>query len=106
MTREEWNLGVFDGVPVQKLSYEKLDAATGKTVTLSCDDWLYYREELQLRELAFGCCVNLIARAIANCEFKTFEGRAEAKNDYYYMLNVEPKQYRVLAECHFPALCL
>lgn len=90
MTREEWNLGVFDGVPVQKLSYEKLDAATGKTVTLSCDDWLYYREELQLRELAFGCCVNLIARAIANCEFKTFEGRAEAKNDYYYMLNVEP----------------
>lgn len=90
MTREEWKLGVFDGFPQQKINYEKWNTATGKTEVSSCEDWLYYREELQLRELAFGCCVNLIARAIANCEFKTFEGRTEKKNSYYYMLNVEP----------------
>lgn len=90
MTRDEWKLGIYDGVPQQKISYEKYDPRTGKTTVSTCEDCFFYREELQLRELAFGSCVNLIARAIANCEFKTFEGRKETKNDYYYTLNVEP----------------
>lgn len=51
---------------------------------------LGYWQDYQLRDLAFNCCVNLIARAIANCEFKTFERGQPSKKDYYYMLNVEP----------------
>lgn len=90
MTREEWKSGAFDKIPQQKILYEKLDSATNKTSLVDCDEYLFYRKELQLRELAFGCCVNLIARAVANCEFKIFENRAESKNGYYYMLNVEP----------------
>lgn len=51
---------------------------------------LGYWQEYQLRDLAFNCCVNLIANAIANCEFKTFERGQPVKSDYYYLLNVEP----------------
>lgn len=56
---------------------------------LTCE-MLGYWQEYQLRDLAFNCCVNLIANAIANCEFKTFERGKPVKSDYYYLLNVEP----------------
>lgn len=56
---------------------------------LTCEI-LGYWQEYQLRDLAFNCCVNLIANAIANCEFKTFERGKPVKSDYYYLLNVEP----------------
>lgn len=56
---------------------------------LTCE-MLDYWQEYQLRDLAFNCCVNLIANAIANCEFKTFERGQPVKSDYYYLLNVEP----------------
>ena len=56
---------------------------------LTCE-MLGYWQEYQLRDLAFNCCVNLIANAIANCEFKTFERGQPVKSDYYYLLNVEP----------------
>lgn len=56
---------------------------------LTCEMLGYWRE-YQLRDLAFNCCVNLIANAIANCEFKTFERGQPVKSDYYYLLNVEP----------------
>lgn len=56
---------------------------------LNCEI-LGYWQEYQLRDLAFNCCVNLIANAIANCEFKTFERGKPVKSDYYYLLNVEP----------------
>lgn len=56
---------------------------------LNCEI-LGYWQEYQLRDLAFNCCVNLIANAIANCEFKTFERGQPVKSNYYYLLNVEP----------------
>lgn len=59
-------------------------------VKASLADWMTCWEEYRLRDLAFNCCVNLIAKAIANCEFKTFERGQAVKKDYYYMLNVEP----------------
>lgn len=59
-------------------------------VKSSLADWMTCWEEYRLRDLAFNCCVNLIAKAIANCEFKTFERGQAVKKDYYYMLNVEP----------------
>ena len=48
-------------------------------------DWVSCWQEYRLRELAFNSCVNLIAKAIANCEFKTYEKGSSAKKDYYYL---------------------
>lgn len=56
----------------------------------SLSEWLNCWQEYRLRDLAFNSCVNLIAKAVANCEFKTYENGQAAKKDYYYMLNVEP----------------
>lgn len=53
-------------------------------------DWVSCWQEYRLRELAFNSCVNLIAKAIANCEFKTYEKGSPVKKDYYYLFNVEP----------------
>lgn len=53
-------------------------------------DWVSCWQEYRLRELAFNSCVNLIAKAIANCEFKTYEKGSSVKKDYYYLFNVEP----------------
>ena len=53
-------------------------------------DWVSCWQEYRLRELAFNSCVNLIAKAIANCEFKTYEKGSSVKKDYYYLLNLEP----------------
>ena len=61
-----------------------------KEAKVKLSDWISCWEEYRLRELAFNSCVNLIAKAIANCEFKTFERGQPVKKDYYYMLNVEP----------------
>lgn len=46
--------------------------------------------EVQLRILAFNTCVNLIAGAVAKCDFKTFKDGKENKGDEWYLLNVEP----------------
>lgn len=46
--------------------------------------------ELQTRVLAFETCVNLIAGAVAKCDFKTFRDGKEIKGAEWYMLNVEP----------------
>ena len=51
-------------------------------------DWVSCWQEYRLRELAFNSCVNLIAKAIANCEFKTYEKGSSVKKDYYYLFNV------------------
>ena len=53
-------------------------------------DWVSCWQEYRLRELAFNSCVNLIAKAIANCEIKTYEKGSSVKKDYYYLFNVEP----------------
>lgn len=74
-------------LPAQHTEEIPLNAKEAK-VKLS--DWISCWEEYRLRELAFNSCVNLIAKAIANCEFKTFERGQPVKKDYYYMLNVEP----------------
>lgn len=76
-------------LPAQKVEEKNvpINAAAAKT---SLADWLSCWDEYRLRDLAFNCCVNLIAKAVANCEFKTLERGQPVKKDYYYMLNVEP----------------
>ncbi len=46
--------------------------------------------DLYIRELAFWSCVNLIARAIGKCEFKTFLRGREVQEREYYLWNVSP----------------
>lgn len=59
---------------------------------ISCEELYRQMENIRLRELAFSCCVNMIASAIGNCEFKTYiRGRPE-KQAEYYLWNVEPNQ--------------
>lgn len=64
-----------------------INAEAAKT---SLAEWMDCWQEYRLRDLAFNACVNLIAKAIANCEFKTYQNGEAVKKDYYYMLNVEP----------------
>lgn len=76
-------------LPAQQISEKDLPLnASASKVSLA--DWMNCWDEYRLRDLAFNCCVNLIAKAIANCEFRTFERGQPVKKDYYYMLNVEP----------------
>jgi len=42
------------------------------------------------RELAFRTAVNLVARAVSKCEFKTYQDGKEIKGSEYYRWNVEP----------------
>ena len=39
---------------------------------VSCRELLEAAEEYRIRELAFWCCVNLIANAVGRCEFRTY----------------------------------
>ena len=87
--KEFFGVSKSDGLklPAQHATDVPINASAVKA---SLADWMTCWEEYRLRDLAFNCCVNLIAKAIANCEFKTFERGQAVKGDYYYMLNVEP----------------
>lgn len=76
-------------LPAQQISEKEfpINAPASKT---SIAEWMNCWDEYRLRDLAFNCCVNLIAKAIANCEFRTLEHGQPVKKDYYYMLNIEP----------------
>ena len=47
---------------------------------------------LYVRELAFQSCLNVVSKAIAKCEIKTYSNRIEKQGDEYYLWNVEPNQ--------------
>jgi len=57
---------------------------------VSCRELLEAAEEYRIRELAFWCCVNLIANAVGRCEFRTYLKGAEIRGGEYYLWNVEP----------------
>lgn len=48
--------------------------------------------ELQIRELCFWICVNIVANALGRCEFRTFRNHEEIKERDYYLWNVEPNK--------------
>ena len=62
----------------------------GKFVELDCRELFEAAEEYRVRELAFWVCVNLIANAVGRCEFRTFLGGEERREEEYYLWNVEP----------------
>lgn len=55
-----------------------------------CEELCAAAAELQMWELSFQICVNMIANAIGRCEFRTFESFEEIRKLEYYLWNVEP----------------
>lgn len=49
-------------------------------------------EEIQVRELAFNVCVNMIANAIGKCDFKTYSKNKSVENEEYWTWNIEPNK--------------
>ena len=47
-------------------------------------------EQIYLKELALHIAISYIANTISKCEFKVYEGGAEAHNELYYALNINP----------------
>lgn len=64
--------------------------ASGEQADIICKDFELAIADYGFRLLAFNTCVNLIANAIGKCEFKTFRGGKEIKEQEYYLWNYEP----------------
>ena len=52
-------------------------ARSPTTVEITCRELMAAAQEFQLRDLAFWTCANMIANAVARCEFRTFRGGKE-----------------------------
>ena len=55
-----------------------------------CEELFAAAQEYQIRELSFWTCVNMIANALARCEFRTYQGGKEVQEKEYYMWNYSP----------------
>lgn len=62
------------------------------TVEVLCGEWESASQEVQIRELCFWICVNMVANAIGRCEFRTFRANEEIREQEYYTWNIEPNQ--------------
>ena len=93
------------------------DFLTGGIVTATqvTDDELYaIVAEIQIRELAFWSCVNMIASSISKCELKTFVGGKEVKGREYYAWNISPNKnqnssafmHKLIAQLYLKNECL
>lgn len=66
------------------------EAGGPKLEEVPCRELLEAAEEYRIRELAFWCCVNLIATAVGRCEFCTYHRGERVRGPVYYLWNVEP----------------
>lgn len=55
-----------------------------------CEELYEAWREVQVREMAFWSCVNLIANAVGKCEFKTYRNQKSIIGAEYYLWNFEP----------------
>lgn len=75
-----------------------IDKLKGKAVPANFNEKEFYEEYASLyfnttvREMAFWSAVNLVARAISKCEFKTYLDGEEKKGREYYLWNIEPNK--------------
>ncbi len=60
------------------------------TQEVSVADLCRMAEECRARELAFQCCVNMIAGALGRCEFRTYVNGEERFDEYYWLFNFDP----------------
>lgn len=65
-------------------------ARSPTTVEITCRELMAAAQEFQLRDLAFWTCANMIANAVARCEFRTFRGGKEIQEREHYLWNMEP----------------
>lgn len=67
---------------------ENTERITARDV--KCEELENLAKELAIRELAFDACVNMVARYVASCEFKTYKKKRPVTEREYYLWNVEP----------------
>lgn len=70
-------------------------SSTGTSGTfsqVSYDEFFGLYSDVYFRELALQSCINLSARALSKCEFKTFSRDKPIKGREYYLWNVQPNQ--------------
>ncbi|HZK84860.1 MAG TPA: phage portal protein [Desulfosporosinus sp.] len=71
------------------------DFFTGGIVTsaeVTDEEFYALVAEINIRELAFWSCINMIANSVSKCELKTFVGGKEIKGPEYYKWNVSPNK--------------
>ena len=79
------------GISIRRWLAERiLGSAGNKPVEISCAELAERAKNLQLRELAFSTCVNMIANAVGKCIFKTYLKHEEKQGDEFYLWNFEP----------------
>lgn len=61
-----------------------------ETREVSVQELKHLAEECRARELAYQCCVNLIAGALARCEFRTYSNGKESFGPHYWLFNFDP----------------
>ena len=85
------------------------------TTTQVTDEEMYnIIAEIQIRELAFWSCVNLIANSVSKCEFKTFSGSKEVNKREWYTWNISPNRnqnstaflHKLIAQLYLKNECL
>lgn len=57
---------------------------------IKCEELAQLAKEVAIRELAFDACVNMVARYVAACEFKTYRQKKPVTEREYYLWNIEP----------------
>lgn len=72
--------------------FEWLAGKGGQTATaeVTCQELFDAAADLQIRQLCFWTCANMVANAIGRCEVRVFRGGEETQDREYYMWNYEP----------------
>lgn len=82
------------GLNFKKWLLEKLGGEEQRVTSaeISGEEFFDLASDLYVREIAFWSCVNTVANAVSKCEFKTFMGKKEVREEEYYTWNVEPNR--------------
>lgn len=71
---------------------DKLSTGEPTLTQVDANEFFGLLSDVYIRELAFWTAVNMIANSISKCEFKTYLGGKEVKNQEYYLFNIEPNK--------------
>lgn len=74
---------------------EAKNPQTGETISYSTETT---EDNINPHLLAIATCINLIAKTVANCEFKIMSKGVPQKNSEYYLWNVRPNKNQSASE--------
>lgn len=82
------------GLNFKKWLLEKLGGEEQRVTSaeITGEEFFDLASDLYVREIAFWSCVNTVANAVSKCEFKTFMGKKEVREEEYYTWNMEPNR--------------